>query len=413
MSLTDGETQLARCAALAAQHPELRALLLSNVGTVQLWTGRFDAAERTLRAGLAASVGAGCEYPRLNILGRLAMVEFTRGQLRRAAQLGEEEVAFAEENGLPPANRTGAGHLALAMVAMERSDRATARRQLEYAGRAVYAQHDPFVSLFVPLMRAWQHADGRDPRRALEGLAHVPATVGGQPLPGWLRVWVALSAAAFRLARGDPAGAAAELDGVDEPGAELTVGRAAVLFAAGEPARATELLAPVLAAAEPAAEPADAVARVEAWVLIARIRVADGDRSAAREALRQALSLARPEERRRPFMAAGPVVRGLLGSDAGLAAAHRWLGPPLVDPAAGPPRNGTPAPPPVEALTERELTVLVRLAHAMSNEDIAQDLFLSVNTVKTHVRSIYRKLAVSRRNEAVRRARELGLLGRA
>jgi LuxR family maltose regulon positive regulatory protein len=46
----------------------------------------------------------------------------------------------------------------------------------------------------------------------------------------------------------------------------------------------------------------------------------------------------------------------------------------------------------------------------MSNEDIAQDLFLSVNTVKTHIRAIFRKLAVSRRNQAVRRARELGLL---
>lgn len=418
-SLADGEAQLARVPALAAQHPELRALLLSNVGTVQLWTGRLDAAERTLRAGLAASTGAGCEYPRLNILGRLALVEFMRGHLRRAAQLGEEEVAFAEENGLPPANRTGAGHLVLAMVAMERSDRETARRQVEDAGRAVYAQHDPFVSLFVPLMCAWQHADGRDPRRALEGLAHVPATVAGQPLPGWLRVWVALSAAAFRLARRDPAGAAAELDGVAEQGAALTVGRAAVLFAAGEPARATELLAPVLAAtestAQPAAEPADTVARVEAWLLTARIRMAAGDKTAAREALRRALSGARPEERRRPFMAAGPVVRELLSSDADLAAAHRWLGPPLVDPAVAAPRDGTagPAPAPVEALTERELTVLARLAQAMSNEDIAQDLFLSVNTVKTHVRGIYRKLGVSRRNEAVRRARELGLLGSA
>ena len=64
----------------------------------------------------------------------------------------------------------------------------------------------------------------------------------------------------------------------------------------------------------------------------------------------------------------------------------------------------------MEPLTDRETTVLVRMAQAMSVEDIANDLFLSVNTVKTHQRGIYRKLAVSRRNDAVRRARSLGLV---
>ncbi|WP_308310314.1 LuxR C-terminal-related transcriptional regulator [Streptomyces sp. CC210A] len=54
--------------------------------------------------------------------------------------------------------------------------------------------------------------------------------------------------------------------------------------------------------------------------------------------------------------------------------------------------------------------MLERLAQLMSTEDIAADLHLSVNTVKTHLKSVYRKLAATRRGEAVRRARELGLL---
>jgi LuxR family maltose regulon positive regulatory protein len=66
--------------------------------------------------------------------------------------------------------------------------------------------------------------------------------------------------------------------------------------------------------------------------------------------------------------------------------------------------------PPVEPLTERELTVLARMAQAMSTQEIAEDLYLSVNTIKTHQRSIFRKLAVSRRSEAVRRARQLRLV---
>jgi LuxR family maltose regulon positive regulatory protein len=54
--------------------------------------------------------------------------------------------------------------------------------------------------------------------------------------------------------------------------------------------------------------------------------------------------------------------------------------------------------------------VLRHLAAMMGTEEIADTMYLSVNTVKTHVRSILRKLAASRRNEAVRRARALGIV---
>jgi LuxR family maltose regulon positive regulatory protein len=61
-------------------------------------------------------------------------------------------------------------------------------------------------------------------------------------------------------------------------------------------------------------------------------------------------------------------------------------------------------------LTDRELTVLRLLAGPLSERDIARDLYLSHNTVHSHTRSIYRKLAVSSRTDAVARSRELGLL---
>jgi LuxR family transcriptional regulator, maltose regulon positive regulatory protein len=64
----------------------------------------------------------------------------------------------------------------------------------------------------------------------------------------------------------------------------------------------------------------------------------------------------------------------------------------------------------VEQLSGRERDVLRRAAEMMSTEEIAADLYVSVNTVKTHLKSAYRKLAVNRRNDAVRRARELRLL---
>jgi len=64
----------------------------------------------------------------------------------------------------------------------------------------------------------------------------------------------------------------------------------------------------------------------------------------------------------------------------------------------------------VQELSERELEVLRHLAEMLSTAEIAASMFVSVNTVRTHIRSILRKLSVSRRNEAVRRAKELRIL---
>lgn len=61
-------------------------------------------------------------------------------------------------------------------------------------------------------------------------------------------------------------------------------------------------------------------------------------------------------------------------------------------------------------ISERELEVLRRLAAGQSNKEIARDLDVSPNTVKTHVANLFQKLEVSRRTEAIRRARELGIL---
>jgi LuxR family maltose regulon positive regulatory protein len=64
----------------------------------------------------------------------------------------------------------------------------------------------------------------------------------------------------------------------------------------------------------------------------------------------------------------------------------------------------------IEALSQQELRVLRLLVAGLSNADIAQELVVSNNTVKTHVKSIYRKLNVKSRDEARELARELKLL---
>ena len=64
----------------------------------------------------------------------------------------------------------------------------------------------------------------------------------------------------------------------------------------------------------------------------------------------------------------------------------------------------------VERLSEREREVLTLLSGMLSTAEIASEMYLSVNTVKTHLRSIYRKLSAAHRGEAVRRARQLHLI---
>jgi LuxR family maltose regulon positive regulatory protein len=64
----------------------------------------------------------------------------------------------------------------------------------------------------------------------------------------------------------------------------------------------------------------------------------------------------------------------------------------------------------VERLSEREREVLRLLSGMLSTAEIGTEMYISVNTVKTHLRSIYRKLSAAHRGEAVRRARELQLI---
>ena len=69
-----------------------------------------------------------------------------------------------------------------------------------------------------------------------------------------------------------------------------------------------------------------------------------------------------------------------------------------------------PTPLVVERLSAREREVLAHASEMLSTAEIATEMYLSVNTVKTHLRSIYRKLSATHRSEAVRRAQQLELI---
>ncbi len=109
------------------------------------------------------------------------------------------------------------------------------------------------------------------------------------------------------------------------------------------------------------------------------------------------------------FVESGPWVRRILDRDPQSARLNAWLTPAApVRTARAPRADGQP--PVVEPLTAREVEVLCKAAEMLSTEEIAAELFLSANTVKTHLKSIYRKLCVTRRSDAVHRAQDLGML---
>ncbi len=135
-----------------------------------------------------------------------------------------------------------------------------------------------------------------------------------------------------------------------------------------------------------------------------------GQTEPAADHLTCALALAEPHGLFRPFLDGGPAARSALTvlirplSD-GAAFAARILQ--RFEAATAPPAGQQAASVP---LTSSELAVLRFLPSHMTNQEIADALFLSINTVKTHLRSVYRKLGVATRRQAITRGGKLGLL---
>ena len=159
----------------------------------------------------------------------------------------------------------------------------------------------------------------------------------------------------------------------------------------------------------PAGETAD---RLEAYLADALISYRTHDPARGRRSLERALRLAEPERRRLPLAMNQAWIQPALHHCPDLARVYRGL----LQPGAGHreipvhPANSHLDPVIVEQLSEREREVLCLASSMLSTEEIAASMYLSVNTIKTHFKSIFRKLGASRRGEAVRRAKKLGLI---
>jgi LuxR family maltose regulon positive regulatory protein len=151
---------------------------------------------------------------------------------------------------------------------------------------------------------------------------------------------------------------------------------------------------------------------IEFWIVEALLYHVEGKVEDARRTIQSALEAAAPQGYLRLFLDEADLLRPLLESvqrhskDSGLATYVRHL----LDAMPREPISARARLIAEEKLSDREIDVLRLLAAGQSYKEIGQGLFLSLNTVQFHVKSIYRKLSVNKRLEAIEKAREMNLI---
>ena len=192
------------------------------------------------------------------------------------------------------------------------------------------------------------------------------------------------------------------LDGSRVGPAETAVVAARSLVAKGRDEQALRVLEPLMLGSGPFDQ---LRTQVEAAILAAVAADRVGDHERALACLTRALDLAAPVDLRAPFLANVTLLTGMIDRYSWQVAGTTAYAAEVLDDL-----HPEECPVFVEPLTSRERAVLEYLPTMMTNTEIARQLLVSVNTVKTHLKAVYRKLGVARRREAVLRAKQLEIL---
>lgn len=416
-----------------------RAIPGALVGLAQWTDGQLEAAYATLLEALHNFQRAGNDIAKLSMTYGLADMRIAQGRLHDARRVYTEAQDVALALGDPAPRGTAEIYLGLAELSCEQGDLSAADAFMEQSWALGEQAALPDWQYRVRVGQA-RLADIRgDFDGALSLLDQAEGYYFRSPVP-LLRPFAA-QRARIRLRQGhlDAAAAWARDAGVT-PDDELSFLRefehitlARVLLArlqregtAAAAQAASALLTRLLHAADAGKRNGSVI---EILVLLALAHQAQGDDAQALACLARALTLAEPEGYVRVFVDEGPAMDAPLQAAAAQGIAPAYVGrlraafgqetlPPATPPAA--PQVHRPvatletAQPPVEPLieplSEREESVLRLLATELSGPEIAQELIVSLNTMRTHTKNIYSKLGVNSRRAAVRRAQELNLL---
>jgi len=385
---------------------DLDLLIMVNRGTTGIWLGALDAAENDLQRALTIASASGRDWVALQCMAHLSVVSSARMDMARTESRAREAISFALGHGWSRTLPYASAFLALGWAAYQRLDEATMAEASPVIRAVLDESHDPGALLAVEIFDVISTFDHTDDRhglvRALRAAWQQQSLAGH--VPPALVAASALIEQRMALQVGEPGWAG---DVVERTARLLgETGELQVLQAVGQAHRgrtesAVRLLAPVLSGEIDCVGP---VTRVEAWIWEARLGDRAGEEPRAHNAIVQALAFGAAHELLRPFVAGGQEVHDLLARGAGRfgrleAVAARVR-------SAFPPANNEN----LDLLTTRELELLIELPSLCTADEIAASLFVSVNTVKTHLRGIYRKLGVNSRREAIVLARRRGLL---
>jgi LuxR family maltose regulon positive regulatory protein len=389
---------------------DLRALALIDLGIAEAWTARFDEANRHLDDGIALARRIGRPYLEVTGLAHLAQLESWRS-FQLGAERGLQAIELATEHGWADEPVAGLAYLALGVAMVTQGQLEEAERTLSRAERTVRAEAEPAAGMRLSYGRGMlEFVSGRHDAalkafRAAERLASslvTPHTLGPR-LRSHLLQTLVRTGETRRVEQ-----ALAGLDGPERDRGETRIAEASLRLAQDDPTAAAAVLAPVIDGS--VVMPNAHLWEVQAFLLQAIACDTLGDASAARRALEQALDRAAPESLLFPFLY-DPAPE-LLDRHRRHGTAHAGLITEILNVLAGRKPGSSSAGPQRlrEPLSHAEARVLRYLPTKLSAPEIADELYLSVNTVKTHMRHLYDKLGAHRRHEAVERARALGLL---
>jgi len=386
-----------------AQGQDLRALALVSLGTTEYWTAHLEEADRHLEQGRALAHRIGRPFLEFTSLAYQAAGGAFQS-FAVATEHSSQAIELAEQHGWTDKAAAGVACMVRGTVLVWQGRPDQAEPWVQRAECTLRAEAEPAAVLATRFTRGMlELARGRD-AEALAAFWAADQLAGG--LVGRARVMLL-----FVMVRlGDTERAEhelAELGKHDPDAGETHIATAVLRLAQDDPHASAAALAPVL----------DGSASVLSWgwlahafLLEAIARDALGDEAAAGRALERALDLAEPDGALLWFRL--HPVPGLLKRQARHGTAHAALIAEILSLLAGsrsapPPAGPRPA---LEPLSGSELRVLRYLPTNLTAPEIAGELYVSRNTVKTHMRNLYAKLGTHRRSEAVARARDLGLL---
>ena len=388
----------------ATAEPQLDAYAASQTAMGELYLGRLDRAERFARfaADQARTIGAGAAELQAGAI--LTTSTLFRGRMSEVLESGAHLDDRWREVGEPDDTFHQVSRVWRYWVPYERMSGEASIEVLSHAMAVVGSGGEHAIARGLRGMIALQDADGAgDPHGAAFALREHLTPRDDLPLPAH---WYAM-VSPFVVQAFDRLGETvlrdcfiADIERTLGPTGDVAVLHALAALHDRRLPAARDALATVL---DGTASPLLPAAMVDAWLVSAVLDVDDGDVEQAQVSLAMALALAEPEEHVRRFAEAGPVIWRLLAARGGGGARTRFadiVRERLV--AAGMQVD--------EELTQRERIVLAALSHNATLREIAQQEYISPNTVKTHVRNIYRKLGVSDRDGVTAAAHALGIV---